>query len=479
MNFIDLMNWIIGRESAKTETEVSKAKTNRRVATRLNFSNGVVHIQGVGDFPLIDLAQRGLSLNPLEQSILANPQPGMILPSKIRLGTNFLETDLKVCYLESGKIGCSFGQLSLGHSRILNDFLKPCLLGASLREIRSKEENLKWFESNDSCQLFYWKDSNGVFDKAELYFMDYAIAFDGKSNSLRTGSFRLPFGAGGTKFFPDKSTIVFYATPSYRILKMAHLFFNYATLPEEIYLNLASIAFREEKCSFNKVLFGEKDKSITFDFSDEFGEAKLKIASLCSTAMSALLPDPPPKRTFKPGTVLSGILNLPEHSLPASLKVVFQQDFLLGGGLRLQNTDDSEFLAAFLAPRLLGKSLEALPPPAEIKPFSPGGTQSFLYVGINNTHLLSLVLHPKKLLYGRLAFNDRVVIWDRNSLNMYSFPQGLVFPYDWDILTLNHEELANDDPTLIETVREILNSSNISSELKEAWETVLPPSNRL
>lgn len=478
MNFSDLMSWIIGREDAKTETEVSKPIANRRVAARLNFPNGVVQIQGVGDFPLIDLAQRGLSLNPLDQSILANPQPGMILPSKIRLGTIFLETDLKVCYLESGKIGCSFGQLSFGHSRILNDFLKPCILGASLREIRSREENQTRFEGDDSCQLFYWKDSNGVFEQAELYFMDYAIIFDGKSNSLRTGFFRLPFGSSGGRVFPEKSTIVFNATPSYRVLKMAHLFFNHAALPEDIYLNLASIAFREEKCSFSKVLFGEKDKGITFNYFDEFGEVKLKVASLCSTAISALLPDPPPKRTLKPGTVLSGILNLPEHSLTASFKVVFQQDFMVGGGLRLQNSDDSEFLSAFLAPRLLGRSLEALPPPTEKKPFSPGDAQSFMYVGIHNTHLLSLVVYPKKLLYGRLAFNDRIVIWDKNSLAMYSFPQGLVFPYEWDILTFNHEEIGNDDPTLLGTVREILNSSNISSELKEAWEDALCPSNK-
>lgn len=212
MNFSDLMSWIIGREDAKTETEVSKPIANRRVAARLNFPNGVVQIQGVGDFPLIDLAQRGLSLNPLDQSILANPQPGMILPSKIRLGTIFLETDLKVCYLESGKIGCSFGQLSFGHSRILNDFLKPCILGASLREIRSREENQTRFEGDDSCQLFYRKDSNGVFEQAELYFMDYAIIFDGKSNSLRTGFSDFHSEVAGAGFF-QKNQQLFLTQP--------------------------------------------------------------------------------------------------------------------------------------------------------------------------------------------------------------------------------------------------------------------------
>ena len=477
MNFSQTLNWILGRSKPESPAEPTLPQTERRVSPRLNYSEGVVEILGVGEFPLFDLAQTGISLNTKDHPILANPQSGMVLPSRIRLGGVFFETDLRVCSLRQGGIGCTFGNMPAGHYHVLNDFLKPRMLGASLREIRKIEDNRRWFQGNEGTQIFFWTNPEGGLDKAEFYFMDYVICFDGKNRSLRTGVIRSPFWGGGGYEVPEDGTIAYHETPSYRALKLGHIILEHGSLPEDIYLNLASILYREEKCTFSRVILGESDRNIRFEFSDESGSAVLRVASLCSTAISAILPDADAtaKRKIPSGTILNGTLHLLDRVLPAIFKVVFQHDFLIGGALKLQQASDAESFASFLTPRLLGKSLESAAPPAETKPFAPNRSWTSLYVGIHNTHLLSLVMRPESLLYGRLVFGDRILLWDKNTLSAYSCPQGLIFPTDWDIVTSNREKITNDDPVLLSTVRDILQSARITHEVRVAWEAVLPP----
>jgi len=470
-----MMNWILGRPSPAAPTETAPKKAEHRISPRLSYSDGVVQIMGVGEFPLVDLAQGGLSLKTRDHPILANPQPGMLLPSKVRLGSVFFETDLRVCSFRADEIGCAFGTMPAGHSRILNDFLKPRMLGTSLREIRATEDNLRWFQGDEEAQILFWSKPGGGFDKADFYFMDYVISFDGNDSSLRTGFVRTPFLGGGSHGVPGQGTIVYNETPSYRALRLGHIIFEHGSLPEDIYLQLGSIMYREEKCTFSRVILGENDRNITFEFSDESGPVVLRVASLCSTAISALLPDAAVKRKIPQGTLLNGMLHLPDRVLPATFKVVFQHDFLLGGGLKLQQASDAECFASFLTPRLLGKSLELVAPPAEVKPFAPNESRTSLHVGIHNTHLLSLIIHPDRLLYGRLVFSDRIILWDKNTLSAFSCPQGLIFPSDWDIITNSREKIPHDDPVLLTTVREILQSARISQEVLKAWEAILPP----
>ncbi|PKL43342.1 MAG: hypothetical protein CVV41_09795 [Candidatus Riflebacteria bacterium HGW-Riflebacteria-1] len=477
MNFNQMMNWILGRPSPELPTASLPQQEERRISPRLNYADGVVQVLGVGDFPLVDLAQGGLSLNTRDHPILANPQSGMLLPAKICLGSVFFETDLRVCSLRHNEIGCAFGSMPAGHSRVLNDFLKPRTLGTSIREIRATEANLRWFQGNEETQIYFWSKPEGGLDKADFYFMDYLISFDGKDNSLKTGFVRTPFWSGGGRGLPEEGTIAYHETPSYRALKLGHIIFEHASLPEDIYLNLASIMYREEKCTFSRVILGEKDRNITFEFSDESGPVVLRVASLCSTAISALLPDATVKRKIPQGTLLNGALRLPDRVISATFKVVFQHDFLLGGGLKLQNPEDAECFASFLTPRILGKSLESIAAPAETKPFAPHGSWTSLYVGIHNTHLLSLVMRfDSSLLYGRLVFSDRVILWDKSALSAFSCPQGIIFPSDWDIVTSNREKITHDDPALLTTIREILQSARISQEVRNAWEGILPSS---
>ncbi|PKL48910.1 MAG: hypothetical protein CVV42_07915 [Candidatus Riflebacteria bacterium HGW-Riflebacteria-2] len=479
MNFNQMMNWILGRSQpaqallTAPAAARSVAHAERRISHRLSYSEGMVQIDGLGELPVKDLSQGGLSLNAKDLPEPASFQPEKVLSVRLLLGSVFFETDLRVSSVRGDEIGCAFVSMPFGHSRVLHDFLKPRLLAAGLREIRSTEANLRWFQSDEKTQILYWMRPEGGLEKADFYFMDYLISFDGKANSLRTGFVQTPFLGSSSHRAPGEGSIIYHETPSYRALKLGHIIFDHAALPEEIYIALGSIMFREEKCTFSRVILAEKDANITFEFTDESGPAVLRVVSLCATAISALLPDGPIKRKIPGGTILKGNLCLPDRKLSAVFKVVFQHDFIVGGGLKLENPGDVENLATFLTPRLLGKSLELVAPPSESKPFAPYGSRASLYVGIHNTHLLSL-LTTDQLLYGRLVFSDRVILWDNGSLSAFSCAQGLVFPSDWDVVANTREQIPPDDPALLNTVREILRNSKVSQEILKAWEAILP-----
>lgn len=397
----------------------------------------------------------------------------MRLPAKILIGSVFLETDLEVCSLNENKIGCAFGKMPASHYRVLHEFIKPRMLGKSLREIRSKEACFKWFQGDDETQILFWSKPEGGLEKAEFYFMEYVIFFDGINNSLRTGFMQNKFQGSANQRAVGTVTHLFHETPSFRALRLGHGILEYASLPDDVFIGIAGIMFREEKCSFNRVLLGEKDRAVTFEFIDQSQTVVLRVLSLCSTAISAVLPDNSEKRKISQGTVLDGTLRLADQSMTAAFKVVFQHDFLIGGGLRLQQESDKESLSAFLVPRLLGKSLELIDSPAETRPFAPRGSSVSLYVGIHNTHLLSLLMPPDKLLYSRLVFGDRIVVWDKECLSCYSCPQGFIFPADWDIPLNERDALPVDEPFL-NIVREILQNAKLAEEVLNAWQKILP-----
>ncbi len=473
MDFSRMMDWILGR--AQTREPVEKVtQSERRVSPRLNYSEGVVEIIGAGEFPLIDLAQGGLALCTKEHPNLADLKPGMLLSARIVLGSIFLETELKVCSAHDIKIGCAFGNMPAGHYRVLNDFLKPRMLGASLLEIRSRETSLRCFQGDDETQILFWTETDGGFDKAEFYFLDYVICFDGKTKSLRTGFTQNQFQGGKNHGISGKGTHLYHETPSYRALKFGHGIFESASLPEDVYLTLASIMYREEKCTFNRVLLGDNDRNITFEFAYAAKTSSVRVVSLCSTSISVLLPDDSRHEKIPQGTIFTGVLRLPDYAFPAVFKVVYQQGFLIGGGLKLQQESDKDGFASFLVPRLLGKSLELIDPPAETKPFAPRGSRVSLSVGIHNTHLLSLLMPPDKLLYGRLVFSDRIIIWDKDSLSAFECPLGFIFPSDWDIALNKSDQFPHDDPDLLKTVKEILQNTRLPEDVLNAWKKALP-----
>lgn len=104
MNFNQMMNWILGRSMpAQSEDDVQNlkrpvAKSERRISHRLSNSSGIVQIGGIGEFPLKDLSQGGLSLNisdlqGLPDSIFIKDR---VLPARLLLGSVFFEIELRM-----------------------------------------------------------------------------------------------------------------------------------------------------------------------------------------------------------------------------------------------------------------------------------------------------------------------------------------------------------------------------------------------
>jgi len=66
MNFNQMMNWILGRSQPANLAPVPEktvAQAERRISHRLSNSEGIVQIAGVGEFPVKDLSQGGLSMD--------------------------------------------------------------------------------------------------------------------------------------------------------------------------------------------------------------------------------------------------------------------------------------------------------------------------------------------------------------------------------------------------------------------------------
>ncbi|NLI79905.1 MAG: hypothetical protein GX442_26100 [Candidatus Riflebacteria bacterium] len=478
MSFTDLLRWILGREQ-EPETPAAASPKEHRASPRLNFSQGVVQVQGVGDFPLVNLSQGGLALHTRDHPILARAPAGMVLPAKIRLGSVFFETDLKVVALEGGDVGCAFGTLPPAHSRALADFLKPRILGRSLREIDATALKatdpalrLRWFQGDEGTQLFCWTDGDEGPERMEFYFLDSLVSCEKRGRNLQTAYVRTQ--ALGPVGPADRAAIAYHPAPSYRVLRLGRTIVEHSPLPAPIKNLLEDLLFREEKCSFSRVVMADRDRNVVFEMEARSGSLALPVVSLSSNSMTLLPPESLPLKDIAEGDVYQGMLRLPDRKLALTFKVLFRQDYLLGGGLKLIRPCDVEALSAFLAPRLLGKSLETLPPPAETRPFAPQGSRASLFVGIHNTHLLSLVVPPDRLVYGRLVLGDRAIVFDRNALTAYACPRGFIFPTEWDIATGSLERIPHDDPALLAAIHEVLQSARLPEEVRLSWTTALP-----
>lgn len=476
--FTDLLRWIFDREQ-ESDAPAATAPKEHRASPRLSFDQGVVQVLGVGDFPLVNVSQGGLALHTRDHPILARAPAGMVLPAKIRLGSVFFETDLKVVALEGGDVGCAFGTLPPAHSRALADFLKPRILGRSLREIDATALKatgpalrLRWFQGDEGTQLFFWTDGDEGPERLEFYFLDSLVSCEKRGMNLRTAYVRTQ--ALGPVGPADRAAIAYHPSPSYRVVRLGRTIVEHSSLPAPIKSLLEDILFREEKCSFSRVVMADRDRNVAFEMETRTGSLALPVVSLSSTSMTLLPPEALPLKDIIEGDVYQGMLRLPDRMLALTFKVLFRQDYLLGGSLKLIRPCDVEALSAFLAPRLLGKSLEPLPAPAESKPFAPQGSRASLFVGIHNTHLLSLVVPPDRLAYGRLVFCDRAVVYDRHSLTAFACPQGFIFPTEWDVPQGSLERIPSDDPALLAIIHEILQSARLPEEVRSSWATALP-----
>ncbi|HNV71976.1 MAG TPA: hypothetical protein PKO06_19885, partial [Candidatus Ozemobacteraceae bacterium] len=77
---------------------------------------------------------------------------------------------------------------------------------------------------------------------------------------------------------------------------------------------------------------------------------------------------------------------------------------------------------------------------------------------------------------GRLAFMDRVLVYDRQKLSLYSCSRGIVFPREWELPSGQVEPLTRVDAEFLDVCRQMFASSRLPEKVIAAWKTALAPS---
>ncbi|MFZ2960227.1 MAG: hypothetical protein WA705_25375 [Candidatus Ozemobacteraceae bacterium] len=507
MNFRDLIDWISGRASEKKSAQAPSAQERRR-HLRLDLSGGEVMIGKQGPYPLANLSYGGLRFCCNRLADFPGILSGALFEATICLGQVQLSTKLKACNLTPQEIGCAFELLSPAHARLLGDFLKPRILGSSLKEItggtmrnESPDLRLRWFQGEEDTQIYLWETLEGNIVKEEFYFFDYLIRFDASRSSLQTGSRREKEGKLGYGRI-DQSAVAFFQVPSHRALKIGRLILESANLPPAARDHLLACITREERRLYQRYMSSSVG-GLRF-LLDQPELKPLTVANLSLTGIAFLVNEETSGEASStesrdigqtgvgddisagtgagirasPNPVrgeLSGTLELGQNRLPALVRLIYHHREVLGGSLHLLNEADMEILAAFLAPRLLGQSLEELPPPSEEYPFAPPGARSYLFVGFHNTHLLALIGSGRRLVTGRIAFMDRLLTFERGKLSAWHSEQGVVFPSDWELPLETVKRLDQPPVELVEICRCILTEAKIPEEVREAWIKALTP----
>lgn len=479
MNFGDLLDWICGKKPEQELQEV-KAERERRQFFRIDLSDGEVFLDERGPFSIVNLSYGGMRINLSDDEFLKNVKPGDEFSGKIRFENVHFSADIIVRSIMKNDLGCAFQNLPTTFSRILGDFLKPRILGASLQEINSSslknhDENLRlrWFQGEDGTQIFLWQALDGEVVKEEFYFLDYIISMDLKKDNFQVGSTHqegsLKAGFGRI----DTNSIAFFKVPSFRALKMGRAILESAAVPMEARAKLLASIVKEERRLYNRYILGESDRQIHFALKDS-PDTPLRIFNLSLQGIAFMAPDMDAQRKqFAEGTKIEGKVVLPEAELDAKVAFVYIHNHIMGGNLTLCNKSDEESLAMFLAPRLLGQSLEEVPPPSEMKPFAPSESRAYLFIGFHNTHLLSLVAQKNRLVFGRICFMDFALVYERDKLTTYSCPRGIIFPSDWDLPLELVEKQAENSVSHIEACQQMLESGNIPAEVVASWKSVL------
>ncbi len=467
IDFYRLINWLSG--TIEKEAATPAATADRRRFQRLNLKECRLFINQSGPFPILNLSYGGMraDLSQYEEPL----QTGQEIDCDIFLENILINNRLTIRNIENNLVGCSFSRMSVTESRILKDFLKPRILGFSLREIESArlrndtpELKMRWFQGEDNTQIFLWQTVSGENVMQEFYFLDYYISWQQDSAGIKTGmikeSARKTFG----RLTPD--AIAFFKIPSYRALKLGQTILSCSRLPDDAKEKLLFEIAGEEKRLYHRYLIKEKEAFFT---PENRPEMKIPVLNL-SLHGAAILNCP--ELVFSPKTMVKGSLSLEKFQMPASFCPVYIEKQFSGGSLEIA-PDKLAAFSEFLAPRLLAQYLEKVPAPIEIPFFAAPGSQTSLFTGLHNTHILSLIDSEGELITGRILFMDTLIRYHQKSLTQHQVKEGIVFPGDWEIplqLLKGEEPAANSAVTFC---RELLSNARIPEETRQAWIKVL------
>jgi hypothetical protein len=304
--------------------------------------------------------------------------------------------------------------------------------------------------------------------------MDYIIAMDKQKKSFQVGA--VQGGGTGKAGFGriDSGAIAFFQVPSFRALKIGRVILEAASLPQEARDHLLATIATEERRLYNRYIIGDKDTRISFipDIQSSSPE-RLSVLNLSLKGIAFMVPENRSAFSLTPGSELHGNLTLPGGLTPVLIKIVYIHDHVTGGNMEFPSPEGADLVAAFLGPRLLGQSLEEVPPPSESRAFAPPGSRGYLFIGVHNTHLLSLVAPKNRLVFGRISFMDFTLVFERNQLAAYSCPRGIIFPSDWELPLDSVEAITGDVSEWKSICRQMLETANLPAEVVSAWKAVL------
>ncbi len=481
MNFNALLTWIIGRpppETPKPASTVETTAVERRRSSRLPLSEGDAVIDNGAMFPVSDVSFRGIRLEIPDGRKPDGWQVGTTFSATLKLGTVRVVSQLKICNVWPSAIGCLFTGIAPQQSLRLADFLKPRLLGSSLREIRTSRllentgtEKMRWFQGDQDTNLYVCESNSGQLTKQELRFLDYCIIWECSTDTVRTARI---LGEGGKPGFSgsDRQLSAFFRTTSYRAVQLGQIVLHFSSLPAEVKDPFLIRLRREERCLYHRFLIAPKEQSVYLTLAD-FPQLKFSVVHLSHHGLSVLPPDRTPEDFFAPQS-RPGTLVLADQSLPVKFTPSYRHAAIVVGLIEHSEPQGPEKISAYLAPRVLGQSLEEHTTLLEELPSLPLNSQSSLFVGVHNTHVLS-VIKPNGILYlGRIGFMDRALVYDSQKFSQYKCATNVIFPRDWDLPHGLVEPLTNPESDVFEISRQLLRASNLPEPIVQAWMQALP-----
>lgn len=469
-----LLQWLSSTANEKAEPQSFQA--DRRRFQRLNLQKCRVFIDEAGPFSLLNLSYGGLRLNLDGYDKLSRLKTGQKLNCDIFLENILLNNQLVVRNIEGSLIGCSFSNLSITESRILKDFLKPRMLGFSLREIdaaklknNSPELKMRWFQGDDSTQIFLWQTLDGESVMQEFYFLDYFIGWKKSEEGIKTGLIKEFARKSFGRISPD--SVAFFQIPSYRALKLGQTILNFSNLPDEAKELLIKKIAREENRLYHRYVIKNNE---VFFVPEVKKHLQIPVLNLSLSGISILNNE---ELTITIGTAQNGCLHLGTKQISISFLPVYKETHFCGGNF-VTDKDGKAIFSEFLAPRLLAQYFEKVPAPIETPFFVGPGAHASLYSGLHNTHILSLLNREGKMIAGRIAFMDNLIRFQNHNLTAHRCHEGIIFPGDWEIPPHILKSEDKPDNRTIAFCRELLTSSQLPEELRNAWLEALEQTDR-
>lgn len=479
MDFKGFLNWISGG-SKPPEVPKQESRAERRRYARVGLEDCDISLQGKGPFPVDNISFGGIRVKLPDPLFLGELQPGAKLSGKIRLQAIHTQITLTVCNKFPDGVGCSFTDLTPSQSRMFSDFIKPRILGISIQEVASsalqnREPNMKmrWFQGDEGTQIFLWQSLQGEVVTEEYYFLNYVISWDKDQKTLKTGYIRDDSGKTGFGRI-DPKAVVFFNVPSHRALKLGKTILENSSLPPEAKDRLMGGILQEERRLFSRYILQETDRSLKF-FTDSSRTRYLSIANISFRGVSLVLAEGEKGEEFIKGKTISGEINLGEDFVPAKIRIVFRRDQSVGGTLEVAGEKNLEALAQYLAPRLLGQSLEEAPTAVEELPFVPAGARCYLFLGLHNTHVMAVIRPGGGMVMGRIVYMDQVLVFDRKTLTSYRCPSGIIFPRDWDLPPENLQKEGRVSDFCRYISQEMIQAGTLPEEVRKAWIEILGP----